>query len=312
MDTLSGIAAFVKAVEAGSIAASARQLGITPASAGQAIARLETSLGTRLLTRSTRALALTEAGELYFQRVRDLHAQLEQARADVTAFSGEPRGRLRIAASVAFGRHLIAPLLPAFARAHPRIQLELTLADRSVDHVREEFDVSIRFRAQLEPGLIARRIATAPMLFCASPDYLARAGRPTRPEQLQQHDCLGFRLPVDGRLLPWAFITREGERIVPELKIGCLANDIDALAALAIGGMGIARLGSFVAREPLRQGLLLPLFLAEDEAQAVAEPLEFFACWRERRQMPAPLRLFIDYLGEALREHPALEIPLMR
>lgn len=241
--------------------------------------------------------------------MRDLHSQLEQARADVAAFSGEPRGRLRIAASAAFGRHVLAPLLPAFAQAHPRIELELMLADRSVDHVKEDLDLSIRFGAQLEPGLIARRIATVPILYCASPAYVARAGRPRRPEDLKHHNCLGFRFPVDGRLLRWAFVRPDGERFEPELKIAAYCNDIDALAALAIAGMGIARLGSFVADAPLRQGLLTPLFGPEPAGVAPVaqpEPMEFFACWRERRQMAAPLRLFIDYLSAALQADPRL------
>ncbi|WP_435870051.1 LysR family transcriptional regulator [Eleftheria terrae] len=312
IENLRGIEAFIKAVDHGSIAAAARRLGITPAAASQSIARLERQLGARLLLRTTRSLALTDAGQVYFARVRDTVMQLEHAHAAVTELCGEAQGELKIACSVAFGRHVVAPLIPAFAERHPRVATELLLTDFAVDHVKEDVDVSIRFNAQLEPGLVARRIATVPIFLCASPDYLRRAGRPLKPEALREHACLVFRLPVHGRLLPWGFV-RGGERFEPELRPTVVSNDIDALAAMAVAGAGIARLGSFVAGEHLAAGRLEALFATpcSTGAHADPEPLEFFACWRDRQYVSPKVRAFVDFISEALHGHPRLQPPAL-
>ncbi|MBN7823121.1 LysR family transcriptional regulator, partial [Bowmanella yangjiangensis] len=155
-DTLRGLESFVKAVESGSIAAGARLQGISAAAASQNIARLEQSLGVRLLTRTTRSLALTDAGALYLERVQTVLQDLELARSDVADLQDEPRGQLRIAASAAFGRHVLAPLIPGFMARHPRIRCELLTTDGVVDHVQEGVDISIHIEQQLQSGLVAR------------------------------------------------------------------------------------------------------------------------------------------------------------
>lgn len=309
MKHLRGIETFVKAVEHGSIAEAARHLGITSAAASQAIARLEAAVGMRLLTRTTRSLAFTDAGRLYFERVRELTQQLESAHAALDELRGEPQGPLRVACTGPFGRHLIAPLLPSFMAAHPRVNVELVLSDHDMDHIRHGFDVSIRFREQLEPGLVARRLSTVPMVFCASPAYLARAGRPLQPEQLKEHDCLVHRRPRDGRILRWAFV-RDGLRFEPEVRQATVCNDIDALAAMAVAGGGITRLGSFIANELIAAGLLEPLFMpSRRKAQAEAEPLEFYACTLDRRSVPLKVRRLVEHLAAGLQDHPALRPP---
>jgi DNA-binding transcriptional LysR family regulator len=214
MKHLRGIETFVKAVETGSIAAAARQLGVTAAAASQAIARLEASLGVQLLTRTTRSLAPTDAGHVYFERVRDLTQQLDSAHSALDELRGEPQGPLRVACTAAVGRHVVAPLLPEFIAAHPRVSVDLVLTDHDIDHVVQGVDLSIRFREQLDPGLVARKLCDMPMVFCASPAYLSRAGRPREPEELAAHDCLVFRVPRDGLVLRWAFV-REGVRFEP-------------------------------------------------------------------------------------------------
>lgn len=305
IDTLSSINSFIKAVEAGSIAAGARQLGISPAAASQNIARLEAHLGTRLLTRTTRTLALTESGTLYYEQVRHVVRDLEQAQTSVSELQGQPQGRLRIASSAAFGRHVLAPLVPGFTARYPKVSLELVLTDRSVDHIKEDIDVSIRFKQQLEPGLVARRIATVPMVFCASPAYLAKHGTPTCPEDLAAHACLMFRLPVDGRLLGWGFV-RDGLRFEAQVQPAIISNDIDALAQLALAGAGIARLGAFLATPLVRAGKLQALLTTPGPrqrphiAQADGEPLDFHVCFQDRHAVTAKVRALVDYLVEAM------------
>lgn len=299
MDTLRSIESFVKAVQAGSIAAGARLQGITAAAASQNIQRLEKSLGTRLLIRTTRKLAMTESGELYYAEVQHTIEALARAQSVITEFHGQPQGRLRIGSSVAFGRHVLMPLIPAFTRNFPKVSIELVLSDHSLDHVTEDIDISIRFKQQLEPGLVARKIATVPVLFCAAPSYLQRKGIPEAPEVLSEHDCLLFRIPVDGRLLSWTF-NRNGMLYEPEIKPSIICNDIDSLHRLAKEGAGIARLAAFVANEDIAEGLLIPLFQSSstypDMMVAESLPLEFYACFRDKHAMTNKVRAFMDYL----------------
>lgn len=309
MSNLRGIETFVKAVEGGSIAAAARQLGITAAAASQNLARLEKELGTRLLTRTTRSQALTAAGEVYFAQVSPLLDGLAHAQSELLALQDAVQGRLKLSCSVAFGRHVVAPLMPAFMARYPQVHLEMLMVDRNVDHLKEDVDASIRFRQVLEPGLVARRIATAPMVFCAAPAYLQQHGRPNTPEDLANHPCLAFRMPLDGRLMQWPFM-RDGSTFAPSIQTAAVCNDIDTLASLAVAGAGITRLGSFIANPLIAAGLLEPLQLdAGGTVQADPEPLEYFVCFRDRRHLPGSVRVFVDFIAEALQDHPLLRAP---
>jgi DNA-binding transcriptional LysR family regulator len=311
MDTLRSIESFVKAVQAGSIAAGARLQGITAAAASQNIQRLEKSLGTRLLIRTTRQLAMTESGELYYVEVEPLIAGLARAQSAVTEFHGQPQGRLKIGAPVTFGRHILMPLIPEFARRFPKLAIEVVLSDSSLDHVTEDIDVSIRFKEQLEPGLIARKIATVPVVYCAAPGYLQRKGMPVNPEDLAGHDCLMFRIPIDGRLFHWAFV-RNGIRYEPVIKPSIICNDIDSLYRLALEGAGITRLATFVARQAIERGELIALFQAGSPPSNASEvdvtrsdtvPLEFYACFRDRHAITNKVRSFVDYLIGTIPEN---------
>ncbi len=303
MDTLRSIESFVKAIEGGSIAAAARMQGITPAAASQNIIRLEASLNARLLTRTTRSLALTEAGTIYYEKVRHVINDIENAQSLVTEFQGEPQGRLRIATSAAFGRHVLSAIIPSFTAMYPKLSIELILTDQNIDHVKEDIDISIRFKQQLELGLVAKRIATIPVLFCASPTYIARKGEPHTPEDLQRHDCLMFRMPTSGRLLNWGFL-RDELRFEPELKPTIISNDINSLAELAIAGAGIARLAAFIANPLIKNGKLISLFQQDKTNPSIMhadnEPLEFYACFRDHHAMTLKVKTFISHLTSAL------------
>jgi DNA-binding transcriptional LysR family regulator len=301
MDSFKGVECFVKAVEEGSIAGAGRRLGISAAAASQNIARLEQQ-------RTTRQLALTESGQVYFQRVQAIVRELEQAQAEVADLHGVPQGKLRIACSSAFGRIVLAPLIPAFAREYPRLMIELVLADHYVDHISEDIDISIRFAQQVEPGLVARHIACVPLRLCASPSYFERHGIPETPEALHRHQCLLFRSHMDGRLLGWGFF-RNGVRFEPRLNPTMISNDIECLARFALDGAGIARLGAFIADPLIAQGLLQSLFESRpgggrkakaDAALADIEPLNLYACYQDRRAANGKLRLLLDYLQQSI------------
>ena len=303
MDGLKGIESFVGAVQTGSIAAAARRMGTSPAAASQNIARLEQSLGARLLVRTTRSLALTDSGQVYFERVQWLIRDLEIANQAVSAITDEPRGRLCIASSGAFARHFLAAQLIGFNHQYPNVTTELVVTDRNVDHIQESIDVSIRIKHALEPGLVAQPLARVPFLFCASPSYLERAGRPTEPEHLREHDCLLFRFPVDGRFLRWGFI-RDGIRFDADVRPAMVCDDIDALSSMAVAGGGIARLGAFIAQPLIDSGQLEQLFHSDMKVgiNTEVEPLEFYLCVRDRHQLTPKVRALGDYIRKQLPE----------
>lgn len=301
MNILHSIRSFIRTADAGSLAGAARTLGISPAAVGQNIARLEAHLGVRLFNRTTRQIALTERGALYLAQVRHIERDLQRAQTAVTDPDAIPAGRLRIASSAAFGRHVLAPLLPALQQRYPRLEIELLLADRSVDHAHEDVDVSIRIEPQLEEGLVARPIAQVPFVFCAAPSYLADAGTPHTPEQLREHRCLLFRYPLDGRYLRWDFI-RDGQHFDAEVKPALISDDIDALAAMAVSGGGITRLAAFVAAPYLARGELQALFESDAAggAHAAPAPMRLFLCVSDRRDLTPKIRTLLQHVLDAL------------
>ena len=308
MPNLRAIETFVKALEGGSIASAARQLGISPAAASQNIARLERELGTRLITRTTRSMALTEAGESYLARVAPVLDELEKAQSDLSLIHGELQGRLRIACMAAFGRHVLAPLLPAFSALHPRLELELLITDRHVDVLKEDVDISVRYRDVLEPGMSVRLLASVPRILCASPQYLQQHGCPQTAQDLLEHACLLYRRERDGRLMRWPFL-RDGQRTDPKQKIAAIGSDIDALVEFAAAGGGIAWAGSFIVHEEMRKGRLVPLALKparKGQSQFEDAPLDFFACFKDRKYVPAKVRALVDYLLQELPQQPVL------
>lgn len=301
MNILQSIRSFIRTADAGSLAAAARTLGISPAAVGQNIARLEAHLGVRLFNRTTRTLALTERGALYLAEVRHIERDLQRAQAAVTDPEATPQGRLRVASTAAFGRHVLAPLLPALQAHHPRLEIELLLTDRAVDHAREDVDVSLRIEQQLVDGIVARPIAQVPFVVCAAPSYLAQAGTPSTPDALRDHRCLVFRYPVDGRLLPWGFV-RDGIRFDAGMRPALVCDDIDALAAMAAAGGGIARLAAFVAAPWLSRGELQVLFATGDGARTSPEPMRLFLCVSDRRDLTPKMRALMQALLDALPE----------
>ncbi len=302
MNLLAAIASFIKVVESGSIVGAAKALGVSAAAVSQTINRLETHLGVRLLQRTTRRMALTENGAVYYEKVKRIAADLESAQSSINREDSELQGRLSIASTSAFGRHVLAPLIAGFAAQHPRLLIELSTTDGKINHIQDGIDLSLRIKPQLEDGIVARKIVSLPFIMCAAPAYLQRAGWPQSPDDLQNHACLAFRYPLDGRFLRWSFI-RDGQRYDADINATAISDDIDALTQMAIHGAGITRLAEFVAAPYLQNGQLLPVFAQRDDAtHAVVEPMEVFACVQERAAMTAKVRAFIEYLTEHLKQ----------
>ncbi|UFH48156.1 LysR family transcriptional regulator [Pseudomonas sp. KNUC1026] len=294
MDMLNLINTFIRVVEAGSIAAAARAQGVSPAAVSQSLAKLEAHLGVRLLSRTTRHMALTESGARYYDQAQHIPNAVALA-AQAAGAQSLPQGRLCVASTAAFGRHVLAPLMPAFAERYPGIAVELIGTDRRVDHRLEGVDLSLRIGAQLSEQLIALPLATRPFVFCAAPAYLARAGTPVTLVDLQQHACLAFRYPTDGRFLPWGFM-QNGKRVEARINPAFICDDVDMIAQIAANGGGIARLASFVAEPDLRRGELVTLFDGTEQP----EPMQIYACVSDRSALNARVRALIGFLQERL------------
>nr|WP_260114836.1 LysR family transcriptional regulator [Pseudoduganella dura] len=241
-------------------------------------------------------MALTEAGTAYYDKVRHIPRELDLARQAVSK-EADLQDHLRIATTAAFGRHVLAAMLPSFRARYSALTIELVSTDRRVNHLQEGIHVSIRIPPQLEERLVARPIASVPFVLCASPAYLEAAGRPASPEDLMRHACLVLRYPTDGRFLPWGFI-RDGVRFDAPVNAAFISDDIDILARMAVNGGGITRLASFVAQPLLDKGELVALFEegACPDARAVPEPLQFFACVTDHQGLTPKVRAFLDHL----------------
>jgi DNA-binding transcriptional LysR family regulator len=286
VDTSAGLAAFVRTIETGSFSDAARLLGASPSAVSKSVARLEARLGMRLIQRSTRTLALTAEGALYFERV----APLIQALADAEQALRTPddvSGLLRVAAPSDLGRTVFAGWAERFARAHPRLKLELGIADRQVDLIREGYDVAIRVGALLDNRLTARRLTTLQPVLVAAPAYLARCGQPAERADLAEHACLRYLTPAGP--FPWTWA--DGSSLVPDGPFD--TNDGVVLRQAALAGAGIAQLARIAVADDLAAGrldIVLP--------HLPMPGLEVHALHAYGRQAPQRVRLFIAFLQQ--------------
>jgi len=286
VDTSAGLAAFVRTIETGSFSDAARLLGASPSAVSKSVARLEARLGVRLIQRSTRTLALTAEGALYFERV----APLIQALADAEQALRTPddvSGLLRVAAPSDLGRTVFAGWAERFARAHPRLKLELGIADRQVDLIREGYDVAIRVGALLDNRLTARRLTVLQPVLVAAPAYLARCGQPTERANLAAHACLRYLTPAGP--FPWTWA--DGSSLVPDGPFD--TNDGVVLRQAALAGAGIAQLARIAVADDLAAGRL-DIVLPHLPMPA----LDVHALHAYGRQAPQRVRLFIAFLQQ--------------
>jgi DNA-binding transcriptional LysR family regulator len=295
MDTSNDMRAFVQVVERQSCSAAAVVLGLTPSAVSKLVSRLEDRLGVRLLHRTTRRLALTSEGEVYFARARQILADIEEAEAEVTRSRGSPRGRLHVHTSNAFGVHQLAPALPEFLVRYPDIEVELSITDRIVDLVGERADVAIRGGPIADTSLSARKIGEFERTICAAPSYLARRGVPRTPAELASHVCV-VAAPMSSR---WPFRTRNGLDLV-EVIPRVTTDNGEAALRLALGGAGIARLADVIIGEPIRSGLLVPLLTDVHHT----ELLPLSAIYLAGRHRLPKVRVFLDFLVEQFASAP--------
>jgi len=287
---------FVAVMRRGSFSAVARDRGVAPSSVSRAIESLERRLGTRLLQRTTRRLAPTEAGAAYFERIEALIDDLERASTAVADLAAGPRGTLRVTASVSFGLTWIAPMLAAFLDAHPELQLEMVYTDAVVDLAAERIDVAVRHGPLADSTLVARRLRPVTYVLCASPAYLRRHGTPSSPDDLAAHRCLGFSTAA--ARARWRFQPRAGGAEATVQPRTVMNNGI-ALERCALDGGGVVLLSDWLVAAALRSGALVRLLPEHDATPTEFEPA-LWIVYPSRHYVPRKVELFVDFLERAL------------
>jgi DNA-binding transcriptional LysR family regulator len=296
-DRLTSMEVFVSAIETGSFTAAAQAMGMSATMVGKHVRLLEQRVGAQLIARTTRTQALTEIGKLYLERARQALADVQAAEAAAEEMMQEPRGLLRVHAPVSFGAHVLAPLIARYLQRHRKVEVDLVLADRSVNLLEEGFDLTISIAKPEDSRLIGRELGRYSMWLCASPAYLAERGVPRKPKDLEAHECLSFaywtrkgvwRLARNGRM--------ESVRVKGRLTI----NNGQALLNAALDGAGI---------------IMQPAILLADEVSArrlvrvlpgYAPPARpIYLLFTPESKLTPKLRTFVDFVVQGAREAPA-------
>ncbi|WP_257457493.1 LysR family transcriptional regulator [Archangium lipolyticum] len=295
-DRLSGVLSFVQAAEAGSFALAAQRMGLSRSAIGKSIARLEERLGTRLFQRTTRRQSLTDDGQAFYERCVRALAELEAAEAELDSGRRAPTGRLRVSASVMFGRHCAAPLLWELARQHPGLEVELSFTDRVVDLIEDGYDLAVRVAPLADQaGLTARRLGVQEMVVCAAPAYLARHGRPTSLEELEGHEAIAYGR--NGISKPWRFPDGQGGEKLVSVPSRLRFDDGETIADAAVQGVGLAWLPCWLVAERVRGGQLV--IVLEQERRYGNE---IYAVWPQNKHLPSKVRAAIDVLVARIPE----------
>jgi DNA-binding transcriptional LysR family regulator len=300
VESIRGVIGFVRTVAAGSFAAAARDLGVSPVAVSKNVQRLERGLGVRLLQRSTRQLSLTEEGRLFYERCAEPLRELESAQSVVKDKGLTPTGRLRVTSISPFGRTYILPLLPAFSRRYPDIEVELHLDDDISDMIAEGYDLGIRAGQMKDGTMVAREIAPLHFVVCGAPSYLAQHGMPQTPEDLAHHNCLRLRRAASAGVLAWR-LGSEVAPALPPIRGNLLANDVTTLAMAAVHGQGLAFAPLPLVLPMFRSGALVPLL-----TNWISQPAHFYMHYPNRRHLPARVRSFVMFMLSRLRKNPDL------
>lgn len=292
---LNDVRIFAEVVSAGSFTGAARRLGMPKSTVSRRISELERRLGARLLQRTTRRLAVTDAGRTYYRYCERITGELEEAERAVSRLQETPRGLLRVTAPWNFS--FLGPAVAALVRRYPEMRIDMVCTDRIVDLVEEGFDVAVRAGRLAESTLIARSIGSLERVVVASPAYLERAGAPESPEDLAAHTCLSFGAGIDRD--GWRLASAE-RTVTAVLRARLMVNDFDTLREAALAGAGLAFVTTDRCREDLERGGLRRVL-----PEWSSPPTPFHVLYPSVRHLTPKVRVFIDVVREHLSERGA-------
>jgi DNA-binding transcriptional LysR family regulator len=292
---LDGVVAFVAVAQRRSFTAAAAELGVTPAAVSWTIKQLEAKAGVALLTRTTRDVGLTEAGQAFLEHARTGVAEIATGFDRVQALGARPAGRLRITAAVVTAQSLLAPLIPEFCEAYPEIELELYMDDRFTNLVEEGFDAGIRLGEAVEADMAAVPLTRATrFIVVGAPAYFDARGRPERPEDLKDHACINYRQTHRGGIYRWEF-EEDGREFEMAVSGPLIVNNGQLMLAAAVSGVGLAYTTDQIAGALIEQGLLETVL---DSFSPTGPGLYLY--FPSRAQVMPKLRAFIDFVTARL------------
>ena len=299
MDRFDAMQAFARVVEAGSFTKAATTLHMSKTTVTQLVQQLEARLRVKLLNRTTRQVNVTADGAAYYERVVRLLADVDDAETSLSSASMQPRGRLRVDVPSPFARVILVPALPQFHARYPDIQLDMGVSDRMVDLIGDNVDCVVRGGAITDQSLIARHAGDLGLSAYAAPAYLARAGTPAHPQELEgtHHRIVGFLSARTGKLLPYV-MHRGAETIEVQGRHILSVDDGNAYLAAGLAGLGILWLPDYLARESRNSGALVSVF--DDWS---FDPMPMYVAFPPHRHVSAKLRVFIDWIVELLAQH---------
>ena len=295
MDISSQMLIFATVVERGSISAAARAMGQTPSAVSKQIGLLEDQVHYRLLNRTRTGVLPTQEGQEFYEKCRAMAEKFKEAEALILNLDGVPRGKLKIASSVAFGNSQLIPALPKFLKENPEVQVSLDLTDRDVDLQGEGFDAAICFAEQRKnPDIVVRRVMQSHRVLCASPDYLERCGTPTDFAALADHNCL--RITGNNERNSWSKAERVNGQDF-EAQGNFEGNSTDAVYRAALAGIGIARLPCYLTERKFLSGELVHIM-----PEYTIPSTDIAVMFADKRNLSPKIRVFVDFLVHAFRE----------
>ena len=302
MDRLTSMAVFVAAVEEGSLSRAARRFGLSASMAGKHVSAIEADLNIRLMQRSTRQLNLTDVGRAYYARCKRILEEVDDANREAGDAQQTVRGVLRITAPVTFGALHLGDVVARYLDVHPAVTVEVMLNDRYVDLLGEGIDVAIRIGRLLDSDLVARRLAPCRMVFCASPDFLARYGTPRNAEDLRRAPRLAFSEAVSAG--DWTLTDPEGQPHPIDGPVRMAANNMQMLLAAALAGSGVAFGPTFVFGARIAAGDLVTVLPDHRSSSDLA----IHAVYPTARNISLKARRFIDHLIASFGSEPPWDL----
>ncbi|WFE69522.1 LysR family transcriptional regulator [Thiomicrospira sp. R3] len=286
-DALEGLSIFVQVIESGSFSAAATELGYAVSHISKSITKLEERLGARLINRTTRSLRLTDVGQVYFEKAKQIVGDAREAEQSIHQLQDTPSGRLKISLPNSFGQSHMQPVIRDYMLRYPEVKLQIDLSSRLVDLIGEGFDLSVRMGQLKSSNLISRKLIDFEFFTVASPDYLARFTRPQKPQDLKHHQSIKYmynQVPIT-----WDFCTPEGELQHVEVENRVECNNLPMLKTLALAGVGITRLPSYDCQQEIDNGQLVRLLGDYDMPAQCA-----YMVYPHRLHLSAKVRAFVD------------------